>query len=268
MSIRGYTPTPTFYTKSWCGGILLLMSYALIYGRHAVVGVLNAAPERVQTLYLSSHTEQEFKPVAQKLKVQTQEFSPKLVKEMGDSVHQGIAARVNMGGVVLDYAPFMNSLTVTPDTSLVLLNEITDPHNLGAIIRSAAAFGAAAVLLPTHNQAPITGIVAKASAGMVFTMPIVAINNESQTIGDLKKRGFWSYGLAAEGKNELSKETFDAAAVFVIGSEGEGLRLKVREHCDILLRIPMHPRAESLNASVSAGVVLAAWAAQHKGALK
>jgi 23S rRNA (guanosine2251-2'-O)-methyltransferase len=243
------------------------MSHALIYGRHAVVGVLNAAPERVQALYLSSHTEQEFKPIAQRFKVNAMEITPKLLKEVGDAVHQGVVARVNMGGVVQDYAQYMNALEVTPDTCLVLVNEITDPHNLGAIIRSAAAFGAAAVLIPTHNQAPITGIVAKASAGMVFSLPIVAINNESQTIGDLKKRGFWAYGLAMEGKNELAKEKFDAPAVFVIGSEGEGLRQKVRGHCDILLRIPMHPRAESLNASVSAGVVLAAWSVQHKGAL-
>ncbi len=244
------------------------MSFALIYGRHAVVGVLHAAPERVQTLYLSSHTEQEFKPIAKNLNISAQEITPKLLKEIGDQVHQGIVARVNMGGVVQDYAQFMNGITATADTCLVLLNEISDPHNLGAIIRSAAAFGAAGVLIPTHNQAPITGIVAKASAGMVFTLPIVAINNESQTIGDLKKRGFWAYGLAMEGKNELAKEKFDAPAVFVIGSEGEGLREKVREHCDILLRIPMHPRAESLNAAVSAGVVLATWSVQHKGALK
>lgn len=244
------------------------MSFTLVYGRHAVIGVLNAAPERVQTLYVSSHTEQEFKPVGQRLNVHVQELSPKILKELGEQVHQGIVARVNMGGVVRDYGQFLNGLEVTNDTSLVLLNEITDPHNVGAIVRSAAAFGAAGVLIPTHNQAPITGTVAKASVGTVFSIPIVGINNESQTIIDLKKHGFWSYGLAMEGKNELGKEKFDAPAVFVIGSEGEGLRQKVREHCDILLRIPMHPRAESLNASVSAGVVLAAWSAQHKGALK
>lgn len=244
------------------------MSFALVYGRHAVAGLLNTAPERVQTLYVSSHTEQEFKPIAQRFQVHVEELSPKVLREIGDQVHQGIVARVNMGGVVRDYAQFISGLEVTTDTCLVLLNEITDPHNLGAIIRSAAAFGAAGVLIPTHNQAPITGVVAKASVGTVFSIPIVGINNESQTIGDLKKHGFWAYGLAMEGKNELGKEKFDAPAVFVIGSEGEGLRQKVQEHCDVLVRIPMHPRAESLNASVSAGVVLAAWSTQHKGALR
>ena len=244
------------------------MSTTLIYGRHAVLALINVAPERVQVLFVSSGTEDEFRPLAQKYGVRVEEMSRKLSIELKGSVHQGIVARVSLAGLIRDYAEFMNALTPTPSTSLVLLNEITDPHNVGAIIRSAAAFGASAVLLPAHNQAPITGAVAKASAGLVFSIPIVGIGNENQAIIDLKKRGFWSYGLAAEGKNELSKEKFDAPAVFVIGSEGDGLRPKTQEHCDILLRIPMHWKAESLNASVSAAVVLAKWSEQHPEALR
>ena len=244
------------------------MSTTFIYGRHAVLALLNTAPERVQVLFLSSGTEQEFRPLAQKLNIRTEEMSRKLSLELEGEVHQGIVARVATAGLMRDYADFMNSLEPTASTCLVLLNEITDPYNVGAIIRSAAAFGAAGVLIPAHNQSPITGIVAKASAGMMFAIPLVAINNENQTIIDLKKRQYWVYGLAAEGKNELSKEKFDAPAVFVIGSEGEGLRLKTKEHCDILLRVPMHWRAESLNASVSAGVVLSHWSTQHPEALR
>ena len=244
------------------------MSTAFIYGRHAVLTLLNTAPERVQVLFLSSGTEQEFRPLAQKLKIRTEELSRKLALELQGEVHQGIVARVATGGLMRDYADFMNELEPTVSTSLVLLNEITDPHNVGAIVRCAAAFGAAGVLIPAHNQSPITGVVAKASAGMIFSIPLIAINNENQTIIDLKKRRYWVYGLAAEGKNELSKEKFDAPAVFVIGNEGEGLRAKTREHCDILLRIPMHPRAESLNASVSAGIVLSHWSVQHPEALR
>lgn len=244
------------------------MTTQFIFGRHAVLTLLNTAPERIQVLYLSTGTEDEFKPLAHKHGIRIEEMNRKLALELEGAVHQGIVARVATGGLVQDYAEFMSKLETTASTSLVLLNEITDPHNVGAIIRSAAAFGAAAVLIPTHNQAPITGAVAKASAGMVFTIPLVGIGNENQTIIDLKTRKFWVYGLDAEGKNELSKEKFDAPAVFVIGSEGEGMRLKTREHCDILLRVPMHSRAESLNASVSAGVVLSHWSAQHPEALK
>ncbi len=244
------------------------MTTQFIFGRHAVLALLKSAPERIQVLFLSTGTEHEFKPLAHKHGIRIEEMNRKLAQELGGAVHQGIVARVATSGLVQDYAEFMSKLETTASTALVLLNKITDPHNVGAIIRSAAAFGAAAVLLPAYNQAPITGAVAKASAGMVFTIPIVGIGNENQTILDLKTRKFWVYGLDAEGKNELSKEKFDAPAVFVIGSEAEGMRQKTREHCDILLRVPMHSRAESLNASVSAGVVLSHWSAQHPEALR
>ena len=217
---------------------------------------------------MSVGAEKEFTELARRAHIRVEPLAGHdFRKELDGAVHQGVVAKVAMDGLVQDYETFMRSFTPDASTSLVLLNEITDPHNVGAIIRSAAAFGAAGVLIPTHNQAPITGAVAKASAGMVFAMPIVAINNENQTIEDLKKRRFWIYGLAGEGKNEIYKEKFDAAACFVVGSEGEGLRMKTREHCDILLRVPMHPRTESLNASVSAAVVLAEWSKQHPEAI-
>lgn len=243
------------------------MSETYIYGRHAVTSVLAVAPKRVSMLFVNSHTEHEFKPLAHKFNIPVKEITEKLMREFGGEVHQGIFASVSMKGLVRDYTEFMDLLEPTASTSLVLLNEITDPYNVGAIIRSAAAFGAAGVMIPTHNQAPVTGVVAKASAGTVFSVPIISITNENQTIIDLKKRRFWIYGLAMEGKHELSKEKFDAPAVFVIGSEGYGLREKTAEHCDILLKIPMHWRTESLNASVSAGVVLSHWSNQHPEAL-
>lgn len=240
-----------------------------LYGRNPIRELLLRSPERIETLYLSQSAEPEFIPLAKSANVHREPLpNNQFMRDLDGVVHQGVVARVSMKNLVEEYSTFINRLEVTPHTSLVLLNEISDPHNMGAIIRSAAAFGASAVLIPTHNQSPVTGTVTKASAGMVFTTPLVAINNENQTILDLKKRGFWIYGLAAEGKNELSKERFDAPATFVIGSEGEGLREKTREHCDILLRIPMHERCESLNASVSAGIVLSAWASQHHAALQ
>ncbi len=240
-----------------------------LYGRNPIRELLGRAPERIETLYVAPSAEAEFAPLAQKANVHREPLpNNQFMRDLEGAVHQGVVAKVSMKNLVEEYSVFINRLEVTPHTSLVLLNEISDPHNMGAIIRSAAAFGASGILIPTHNQSPVTGTVTKASAGMVFTVPLVAINNENQTILDLKKRGFWIYGLAAEGKSELAREKFDAPAVFVIGSEGDGLREKTREHCDILLKIPMHPRCESLNASVSAGVVLSAWASQHHAALQ
>ena len=239
-----------------------------LYGKHTVTELLQRNPERIQMLYLAPNADEEFRPMAASVKVRCDSLANnKFMRDLKDVVHQGVVARVDIEGLVLDYRHFMDNLEVTPDTSLLLLNEITDPYNVGAIIRSAAAFGVAGVLVPTNNQAPITGAVAKASVGAIFSVPLISINNENQTILDLKKRGFWSYGLDGEATRDVNKEVFDAPAVFVVGGEAEGLREKTREHCDFTLKIPMHPRCESLNASVSAAIVMAEWSSQHKKAL-
>lgn len=102
---------------------------------------------------------------------------------------------------------------MTKDTALVILGELQDPHNVGAIIRSAAAFGVSAILMPEHNQAPVTGTVVKVSAGMAFRIPLVTVPNVNSAIRDLKERGFWVYGLDGEAKQTLPKEQFDAPAL-------------------------------------------------------
>ncbi len=249
-------------------GYSALMASTIIYGRHAVTSLISNAPERIQNLYVAPSAMEAIQEIAQARGVRIEPLTPStLNRELEGAVHQGVVVRATLSSLMQDYNEFTKDLAVVPSTCLVMLNEITDPYNVGAIIRSAAAFGAAGILIPTHNQAPITGVVAKASAGTVFSIPIIGINNENQTIMDLKKKGFWIYGLAGEGANELPKEKFDAPAVFVVGSEGDGLRHKTREHCDILIRVPMTPKVESLNASVSAAVVLSAWANQHPEAL-
>lgn len=244
-----------------------MSKFTYIYGRHAVKALLHSASDRISTLYLSTGIEQEFIPLAHKRNIKVMELSGRVLRELGEAVHQGVVADVSMDNITRPYADFIRELQPTPSNALVLLNEISDPHNVGAIIRSAVAFGASGVLIPAHNQSPITGAVAKASAGTLFSIPLVSIGNENQTIIDLKKKGFWIYGLAADSDKELAKERFDAPAVFVVGSEGEGMRQKTREHCDIVLKIPMSPRAESLNASVSAAVALSHWSDQHHEAL-
>ena len=192
---------------------------------------------------------------------------PHVERELEDENHQGIVALVEVPETI-PLGEFLNSIEVTADTALVILGGIQDPHNVGAIIRSCAGFGVAGVLVPERRQAPITGTVAKVSAGTVFSIPLVSIGNINQTIALLKEKGFWVYGLAGEGSNPLPQEKFDAPAVFIVGSEGDGLREKTREHCDIVLSIPMHPRCESLNASASVAVVLSHWSAQHAKALE
>lgn len=238
-----------------------------IYGKHALAEALAEKPEVLQKVFAADGALD--KDVLARLAARG--IGVSALKEqkgaMADAVHQGVIAVINPNKLLMTFEDFMQTLEAAPHTSLVLLDELQDPHNVGAIIRSAAAFGADGVLIPQHNQAQVTGAVVKTSAGMAFRVPLVSIGNVNQMLRQLKNKGFWIYGLDMKG-NELGKETFDAPAVFVVGNEGEGIRAKTLELCDVTLSIPMHSRTESLNAAVSAGIVLYQWSTQHKGALK
>ena len=228
-------------------------------------------PKAVKKVYLApSVDDQKLRALIQKLGIPTAVFAGgKIQGDIKDNAtHQGIIGEVSLEHLVIPYKSFAENLKVTPDTALVLFNEVQDPQNVGAVIRSAAAFGIAGILIPEHNQAPVTGAVVKVSAGMAFRVPLVAIGNENNTIRDLKEKGFWIYGLAGEGAKTLTDEKFDAPAVFVLGNEGDGIRQKTRELCDVLLSIPMHPKCESLNAATSMSIALYEWSTQHKDALK
>jgi 23S rRNA (guanosine2251-2'-O)-methyltransferase len=183
------------------------------------------------------------------------------------SAHQGIVAGIIPDKLMVPYKEFVQTLKADPATAVLILGEVQDPHNVGAVIRSAAAFGLAGVLIPPHNQAPVTGTVIKVSAGMAFRIPLVAISNVNSVIEDLKQRGFWVYGLEGEGTVSTTTEKFTRPSAFILGNEGAGLRQKTKEHCDDLISIPIHPRCESLNAAAATAVVLAAWSAAHSSAV-
>lgn len=142
---------------------------------------------------------------------------------------------------------------------LLVLDGIEDPHNLGAIIRTANAAGADAVLLPDRRAAGLTETVAKASAGAIEYVPVVRIGNVNQTLEKLKKAGFWIYGLDERGTSRYDETDFAVPSVIVLGGEGKGLHQHVKENCDMLLRIPMAGEIASLNVSVAAGIVLFEW---------
>jgi len=142
---------------------------------------------------------------------------------------------------------------------LVVLDGVEDPHNLGAIIRTAQAAGAGAILVPDRRAAGLTETVAKASAGALEHLPVVRVGNVTQTLQDLKKRGFWVYGLDERGTQLYSETDYARPTVFVLGGEGHGLHELVKRHCDVVVRIPMAGAIASLNVSVAAGVVLFEW---------
>ena len=139
---------------------------------------------------------------------------------------------------------------------LVVCDEISDPHNLGAIIRTAECAGAHGVIIPKRRSAGLTAVVAKTSAGAVSYLPVARVSNIASLLSDLKKRGLWVFGTAAEGTTGLYQADLRGAAAIVIGSEGDGMSRLARENCDFLVSIPMQGRISSLNASAAAAVLL------------
>ncbi len=243
---------------------------AYIYGHHALVEALENTPEIIERVYLAHDVDRDLHSILQANKIRVERFDSRTLPRgvNPEANHQGYIGLVAINNLVRKYGDFIEGLPVTRDTALVVLGEVQDPQNVGAIIRTAAAFGVAGVLIPEHKQAQVTGTVIKVSAGMAFRIPLVSIGNVNATLLDLKKRGFWIYGLDGEAKTSIYKENFDEASVFVLGNEGDGIRVKTLENCDIPLVIPMSPGCESLNVAASAAVALYAWSTKHPKALK
>lgn len=146
---------------------------------------------------------------------------------------------------------------------LVILDGVEDPHNLGAIVRTAHAAGADAVVTPERRAAPLTETVARAAAGALEYLPVVRVTNITQTLERLKEKGFWIYGLDERGTEIYDKVDYAAPTALVFGGEGKGLHQGVQKHCDVLVRIPMAGEVSSLNVSVATGVVLFEWRRRH-----
>ncbi len=189
----------------------------------------------------------------------TVRFEPReaLDRASSGAVHQGVLAF----GAAHVYADLDQAIRGAQ--LLIVLDGVEDPQNLGAIIRTAQAAGAAGVLVPDRRAAGLTETVAKASAGALEHLPVVRVGNLSQTLQDLKKRGFWIYGLDERGAQLYSETEYALPTVFVLGGEGHGLHELVKKHCDVLVRIPMAGAIASLNVSVAAGVVLFDWRRRH-----
>jgi 23S rRNA (guanosine2251-2'-O)-methyltransferase len=181
-------------------------------------------------------------------------FEPRaaLDRLAGSSAHQGVVAM----GAARKYAGID---VAAASEMLVVLDGVEDPHNLGAIIRTAHAAGAGSIVIPERRAAGITDVVAKAAAGAIEHLPVVRVTNINRTLEDLKERGHWIYGLDERGVENYDEVDYASPTVFVLGGEGKGLHEQVRKHCDVLVRIPLAGKISSLNVSVAAGIVLFDW---------
>lgn len=241
-----------------------------IYGKHALIEALQNTPHVIKKVFLApGMRDTDLQILLKKYDIPTQALGREGGKGFAgkDAVHQGIVAIMDSSALLVPFARFIEEVDTSKNPALAILGEVEDPHNVGAIIRSAAAFGLSAVLIPERHQAGVTGGVVKSSAGMVFRIPLVTVGNVNNIIEQLKAKGFWIYGLAASGKTTLGSNPFDAPSAFVIGNESSGIREKTLEACDVVLSIPMNPRTESLNAAVSAAVVFYEWSRKHPEAL-
>ena len=170
--------------------------------------------------------------------------------------HQGVIAVC----ALREYASLDNILSVAEERGeppfVIVCDEISDPHNLGAIIRSAECVGAHGVIIPKHRSAGLTAVVGKTSAGAAEHMAVARVPSIAAALDELKRRGLWVYGAAAEGSSGMWQTELTGPIALVIGSEGEGLGRLVRERCDFLVSIPLRGRVSSLNASTAAAVLM------------
>jgi 23S rRNA (guanosine2251-2'-O)-methyltransferase len=232
-----------------------------VYGLHAVSSVLERAPERLLELWVAQPRDdvrtRELRERAQNAGIRVQSVGGEtLSKLVGDVAHQGAVAAVRpLKG--WDEQDLFEALShVTGDPLLLILDGVTDPHNLGACLRTADAAGAHAVLIPKDRSAAVDGVVRKVAAGAAEFMPVARVTNLARTMDMLKERGIWIVGTDVEALSTLYAADLQRPLALVLGAEGSGMRRLTRERCDFLVRIPMGGQVESLNVSVAAGVAL------------
>ncbi len=223
----------------------------LIYGKNPVIEALRAS-RKIETIYLLDHLDETFFEGYDIRGIRMEKKTRGQMDALFPGVHQGVGARV----APYDDVSLQHVLKKTKKKLFVMLDEITDPHNVGAIIRTAAAFKADAVILQKRRGSAITPTVVKVSSGGIEHVDIVRVTNLNQTIETLKKHDIWVVGAALDGDTTLENVPHEANLCLVLGSEGKGLRRLVRKHCDMTVNIPMLGEVESLNVSVACGILL------------
>jgi 23S rRNA (guanosine2251-2'-O)-methyltransferase len=232
-----------------------------VYGLHAVGAALDRAPERLLELWVAQQRDdtraRELQNRAEAAGVHVHAASADaLAKLVGDVVHQGAVAAIRplKAWDERDLVGALDELSADP--LLLILDGVTDPHNLGACLRTADAVGAHAVVIPKDRAAAVDGVVRKVAAGAAEFVPVASVTNLARTLGMLKERGIWVVGTDGEAPQSLYSADLKRPLAIVLGAEGSGLRRLTRESCDFLVRIPMAGHVQSLNVSVAAGIAL------------
>ena len=231
-----------------------------VYGVHAVSALLERAPERVLELFIAPHRDdpriRSLREQADSLGLAVQEASADmLLKRSGTDSHQGVIASIRPQRP-WDEHELARALSGHGAPLVLVLDGVTDPHNLGACLRVADAAGAVAVVVPKDRAAAVDGVVRKVAAGAAEFLPVATVTNLARTLTLLKEQGVWIVGTDAQASQSLYEADLRGSLALVLGAEGGGLRRLTRERCDFLVRIPMAGGVASLNVSVAAGIAL------------
>lgn len=232
-----------------------------VYGLHAVQAMLERAPKRVrQVLVQRGRLDARMQALVDQAASEALDVERVMPDELdrlaAGGVHQGVVALVTASQL---WSEEMLIHLLDRDEGvplLLVLDGVTDPHNLGACLRSADAAGAQAVIIPKDRSASLSPTVRKVASGAAETVPLVAVTNLARTLKQLQQRGLWVVGTAGEADQLLYQVDLTVPTVIVMGAEGSGMRRLTREHCDYLAKLPMAGAVSSLNVSVTAGICL------------
>jgi 23S rRNA (guanosine2251-2'-O)-methyltransferase len=247
------------------------MQKKIIHGFHAVTSRLRHQPDSVVELYIATGRQdprmRDLIALAEQLGSKVHAIDPERLTGLAASPrHQGVAALIDAGKSYVDLDDVLENLSEPP--FLLVLDGITDPHNLGACLRVADAMGVHAVIAPKDKSVGINATVSKVACGAAEVIPYVTVTNLARTLRELKDAGVWIVGTAADGDCSLYEFNQTGPLAWVLGSEGQGMRRLTREHCDTLVSIPMFGSVESLNVSVATGIILSESRRQRLAAAK
>lgn len=241
-----------------------------VYGVHAVEALLRHHPKRVKQLWLAeSRNDPRVKTLmelAGQHRVQVGQKDRRELDEWAEGVHQGVVAEVSpsqvWGEAMLE--ELLDRCEGPP--LLLVLDGVTDPHNLGACLRTADAAGALAVIVPKDKSATLNATVRKVACGAAEVIPLVAVTNLARSLEKLKQRGLWVVGTAGEAEQTVYQQDLSGPLIMVMGAEGKGMRRLTRDLCDYLVKLPMAGSVSSLNVSVATGICLFEALRQRGGA--
>lgn len=237
------------------------MKQELIFGLHSVQALLKSAPQRVQEIYLlQGRNDQRLQKVV--ASAQINNIPCKLVNRakldelVGDENHQGVIAFCEPGETYDEAYLFAMLERLDVPAFLLILDGVTDPHNLGACMRSAEAAGVQAVIAPKDKSAGLTPVARKVACGAAEVLPFIPVTNLARTLKKLQEKGIWLFGAAGEADRSLYETSLTGPIAILMGAEGDGLRRLTQETCDQLMKIPMAGTVSSLNVSVATGICL------------